>query len=240
MAGPLKLRVLIAAELGLVRDALSSALREEDDITVVGEVPDGEAALAAVAETVPDVVVLNTAMPDHDAVKTSCLIKERAPTCAIVVLGSTQDQRMLEDGLFCGARGYLSKDSSIAEVVEAVRAVAAGDTLIPPVMLGPLLTDLIERRREHEDALMKLSGLSLRERQVLALLSRGARTAEIADRLVISAETARTHVQNMLGKLGVHSRLEAAAIVIENGLLDRLENGSAPRVARASSNGGQG
>jgi DNA-binding NarL/FixJ family response regulator len=237
MADTLKLRVLIAAELGLVREALSNALREQDDILVVGEVPDGDAALAAVAEAEPDVVVLNIAMPDHDAVKTSCLIKERAPTCAILVLGTTHDHRMLEDGLFCGARGYLSKDSSIAEIVQAVRAVAAGDTLIPPVMLGPLLTDLIERRREHGDALMMLARLSAREREVLALLARGAKTSEIADTLVISTETARTHVQNMLGKLGVHSRLEAASIVIENGLLDRLENGSATAAARAPTNG---
>jgi two-component system nitrate/nitrite response regulator NarL len=90
-------------------------------------------------------------------------------------------------------------------------------------MLGPLLSDLLERKQGHEEALLRLSKLSARERQVLALVARSKKTAEIADALVISPETARTHVQNILTKLGVHSRLEAASFVIEHGLVAHLE-----------------
>jgi DNA-binding NarL/FixJ family response regulator len=219
---PGQLRVLIATEHGLVRDALRAALEREDDLTVVGEATDGRAALAAVASKEPDVAVLGADLPHLDGVRTSCLIKERAPDCAIIVLTDAHDQRLLTDGLYCGARGYLTKDCSISELVDAIRAVANGETLIPPVMLGPLLMDLIERRREHETALLKLSELSSREREVVAMIARGAKTAEIAAALVISPETARTHIQNMLTKLGLHSRLEAATFVIENNLLDHL------------------
>jgi DNA-binding NarL/FixJ family response regulator len=150
------------------------------------------------------------------------MITERVPECRIIVLAAVEDQRVLTDGLGCGARGYLTKDSSVEDLVDAVRAVARGETLIPPPMLGPLLTELIDRRQQHEQALMKLTALSPREREVLALLAQGAKTSAIADSLVISPETARTHVQNILGKLGAHSRLEAAAFVIENGLLEHL------------------
>jgi DNA-binding NarL/FixJ family response regulator len=93
-------------------------------------------------------------------------------------------------------------------------------------MLGPLLSDLLDQRRDHESALIKLGDLSPREREVLALVARGAKTSAIGEALFISPETARTHIQNILTKLGVHSRLEAAAFVIENGLLDHLDGRS--------------
>ena len=130
---------------------------------------------------------------------------------------------MLAEGLGCGASGYLTKDCTLAEVIEAVRGVARGDVLVPPAMLGPLLSDLLVRKKSHDEALLRLSRLSTRERQVLALVARSKKTAEIADALVISPETARTHVQNILTKLGVHSRLEAASFVIEHGLVTHLE-----------------
>jgi DNA-binding NarL/FixJ family response regulator len=217
------LRVLVAAEHGLVRDAIRSALQREDDFSVVATASDGPAAIAAVEEHAPDVAVLSADLPGLDGVQTSCQIKAYAPECAIIVLTDAHDQRLLTDGLYCGARGYLTKDCSIEDLVGAIRAVAGGETLIPPDMLGPLLTDLIDRRREHEGALMKLSTLSTREREVLALVTRGLKTSEVTEALVISPDTARTHIQNILTKLGLHSRLEAATFVIENGLLDTLQ-----------------
>jgi DNA-binding NarL/FixJ family response regulator len=229
-----KLRVLIATEHGLVRDALRAALEQEQDLTVVGEATNGAAAIAAVAEQAPDVAVLSADLPNLDGIRTSCLIKERVPECAIIVLTDAHDdQRLVTDGLYCGARGYLTKECSISELVNAIRAVAHGETLIPPAVLGPLLTDLIDRRREHDGALMRLSQLSAREREVLGLVAQGAKTSQIADFLFISPETARTHVQNILGKLGLHSRLEAATFVIENSLLDHL----APERVLAQANG---
>ena len=241
MSCPEKLRVLIATEHGLVRDALRAALEREDDLTVVGEATNGAAALAAVAAEAPDVAVLSADLPNVDGVRTSCLIKERSPECAIIVLTDAHDdRRLVTDGLYCGARGYLTKDCSISDLVDAIRAVASGETLIPPAVLGPLLTDLIDRRRHHETALLRLSRLSAREREVLGLIARGAKTTELAEQLVISTETARTHIQNILSKLDVHSRLEAATFVIENGLLDHLRPASLPVGATISVNGQEG
>jgi two-component system nitrate/nitrite response regulator NarL len=217
-----QLRVLVATEHGLFRDAIRAALEREDDLTVPVMATNGPSAIVAVEQHAPDIAVLSADLPDLDGVQTSCRIKACAPECAIIVLTDAHDQRLLTDGLYCGARGYLTKECSIDELVGAIRAVASGETLIPPGMLGPLLTGLIDRRREHGGALMKLAKLSPREREVLAFVARGLKTSELTEALVISPETARTHIQNILSKLGFHSRLEAATFVIENGLLDHL------------------
>jgi len=223
-----RLRVLVADEHGLFRDALRAALAREPGLELVGEAGEGPEAVAMVEETRPDVAILSAALAQYSGVHASCLIRERVPSCRTIVLAEVQDQRVLTDGLGCGASAYLTRDCSVDDLVEAVHAVTRGETLIPPVMLGPLVTQLMDRRRGHESALLKLGDLSPREREVLALLARSSSTVAIADALVISPETARTHVQNILGKLGVHSRLEAAAFVIENGLIDHLEAGTAP------------
>jgi two-component system NarL family response regulator len=230
-------RILIAQEQSLFRDALKLALDTEEDLDVAAEAGDAEAAVQATERAKPDVVILDARLPTVNGAHTGCLIKERLPECKILVLADEQDQRILRDGLGCGASGYLTKSSSVSEVTEAVRALHRGETLIPPVMLGPLLSQLIGRRREHEHALLKISELSRREREVLGLVARGSSTNAIAKELVISPETARTHVQNILNKLDVHSRLEAAAFVIESGLLDHLPHNGQKPVASAEPRG---
>ena len=232
-----KLQVLIADEHGIFRDALRAALERERDLEVVGEASEGPEAVAAVERGRPDVAILSATLTTYSGVRASCLIRERAPNCRTIVLADVQDQRQLTDGLGCGASGYLTRDCSVEELVGAVRAVARGETLIPPLMLGPLLTNLLDRRRDHERALLKLSELSPREREVLGLVARGQKTTNIAKALVISPETARTHVQNILAKLGLHSRLEAAAFAIENALLDHLTLEPTAVGARATAQG---
>jgi len=113
----------------------------------------------------------------------------------------------------------LTKESPLSELIYASRAIDRGETVVPPRMLGPLLTRLIHRRSERDDAMRRVSLLTRREREVLALLAEGADNGGIAAALVISPETARTHIQNVLNKLGVHSRLEAAAFVRETRVL---------------------
>jgi cation transport ATPase len=128
----------------------------------------------------------------------------------------------LAAALEAGATGYLTADSDVDDLVECLRAVVDGETFIPACMLGGLLGRYIVQRRLQRDALARTSQLTRRERQVLWLLAQGLDTKGIARELVISPETARTHAQNVLGKLGVHSRLEAAALVSESGILDHL------------------
>ncbi len=219
-----RVRVLVAHSVRLHRDAVRAALDNEPDLEVVAEAADAAAAVQACATLCPDVAVLDAKLPDYADVRPGCAIRDRdgGGGCNILVIADVDDLVTLTDGLGCGARGYLTHDSSIEELIDAVRAVAGGQTLIPNAMLGPLLNDLLARRREQERALLRLSSLSAREREVLGLLARGASTQAIADALVISPDTARTHAQNILAKLGLHSRLEAATFVIENGLIDHL------------------
>jgi DNA-binding NarL/FixJ family response regulator len=231
------LRVLIADKSGLFRDVLKLALERESDLEVAAWAADGPAAIRAAEEKGPDVALLSSNLPAYDGMRVSCMIKERVPDCHVIVLAEDEDQRLLTDGLGCGAGGFMTRNCSLESLVDGVRAVARGETLIPPVMLGPLLTDLVARQREHEHALVKLATLTRREREVLALVARGRRTSAIGETLVISPETARTHVQNILPKLGVHSRLEAASFVIDHALLDHLDAGVADSLERAVGDG---
>jgi two-component system NarL family response regulator len=216
------IRILIADECGLCRDALRVALEREPDLEVVADVTDGETAVAAAEETRPQVAILRLSLAAYSRVRVSCMITDRVADCRTIVLADTADQQLLADGLGCGASAYLTKDCSLSELVDAVRAVVGGETLIPPRMLGPLLSNLIDRRHNHENALHTVLQLSPREREVLALVAQGQKNDAIAETLVISRETVRTHVQNILAKLGVHSRFEAATFVFQNGLLDHL------------------
>ncbi len=216
-------RVLIAIENRLYGEMLRAGIEQETDLTVVGDAADAETAITNAQQVDASVVLMSSGLPGFADGHASCLLRDRAPNCGIIVLADDRDQRLLADGLGCGASGYLTKDCSLAELVETVRGVARGDVLIPPAMLGPLLSDLLDRRKSHEEALLRLAKLSPRERQVLALVARGKKASEIAETLFISPETARTHVQNILTKLGVHSRLEAASFVIENSLATHLE-----------------
>ena len=117
----------------------------------------------------------------------------------------------------------LTKGCPLSELIDATRAIHQGETLVPSRMLGPLLARLIHRRRERDEAAKRIGRLTRREREVLGLLSQGISNEGIAQALVISPETARTHIQNVLGKLGVHSRLEAAAFARQNQTAEEME-----------------
>src|SRR5439155_2835917 len=133
------------------------------------------------------------------------------------------NEATLVGALEAGASGYLTKARPLAELIDATRALRRGETHIPPGMMAALLSGLIHRRRDQDQALRRLGNLTRREREVLVQLSAGADNLGIAEKLVISPETARTHVQNIISKLGVHSRLEAVALVSQNGLREELE-----------------
>lgn len=215
-------RILLADEQSLFREAVKVVLSAEEDLVVVAEAKDGLEALTEAIRTMPDVALLDAGLPNCDGVKATALIKEKVPGCRIVVLSDEEDLNTLLEALEAGANGYLSKGSPLADLIEFTREIAKGETLIPPRMLGPMLSAMIDRKREHEGALRRVAQLTRREREVLAQLADGADNGSIAQALVISPETARTHIQNVLGKLGVHSRLAAAAFVTRHGIMDEL------------------
>ena len=217
-----RVRVLLADEQALFREAVRVVLSSQEDLEVVSEAKDGQQAVAEAMRMVPDVALVGASLPNGDGINTTAQIVDLVPTCRVIVFSGQEDEGVLLDALEAGAAGYLSKESPLTELIEATRAVHRGEALVPPRMLGAVLQRLIHRRRERDAALRRLAILTRREREVLGLLAQGGDNDEIAQRLVISPETARTHIQNLLGKLGVHSRLEAAAFVMQNGVLDEL------------------
>jgi len=217
-----QIRILVADEQSLFREAVRVILSAEEDLLVVSDAKEGLEAVEEAVRTRPDVVLLDWNLPNCDGLRATALIKERAPEARVVVIGDSADQRVLIDALRAGASGYLTREMPLADLIEATRAVHRGDTLVPHRMLGPLLLYLIRRRTEQDEALRRIGRLTRREREILAQLVDGADNGGIARALVISPETARTHIQSVLAKLGVHSRLEAVAFVVQNGLLDEL------------------
>jgi len=221
------IRVLLADGQSLFREAMRVVLETQPDFHVVGEAADGMQAVAEAERTRPDVALIDVHLPNGDGIRATSMIAERVPGCRILVLCEHEDERTLISSLEAGAIGFVTKGSPIGELIETTRRVHQGETTIPLQMLGALLARLISRKREHDDAIRRLGRLTRREKEVLALLAQGADNAGIAQPLVISPETARTHVQNVLGKLGMHSRLEAVAFVVQNSLLDELAGVSA-------------
>jgi DNA-binding NarL/FixJ family response regulator len=215
-------RILLADEHALFREAVRVVLEAEPDLHVVGDVSDGFQAVVEARRLRPDCVLLDSALASADGISATKRIKQDVPECNVLVLAGSEDQDALIEALEAGASGYLTKESPLEELIDAVRAVHRGETLVPPRMLGGLVSGLIRRREDQEDALRRMSRLTRREREVLALLARGAGNVAIAETLVISPETARTHIQNVIAKLGVHSRLEAAMFVSQNRILDDL------------------
>ena len=222
MMGEGRIRVLIADEHSLFRESLRALLESQGDLLVVAEASDGLQAVDAAERVRPDVVLIEAESPNCDGIRATAMIAARVPEARVVVLGESEEGETLVEALEAGARGYLSRESRVEELIQGIRSVHRGGTAVTATMVGYLVDRLLRRRREQDDARRRVYQLSPREREVLALLVRGGDNDGIAQALVISPQTARTHIQNMLPKLGVHSRLEAAAFVARHGLIDEL------------------
>jgi len=215
-------RILLADSQSLFCDALRAVLEREPDLAVVGEARNGPEALALVERSQPDIVLLDAELADNGLGHACTTILEHSSRTRVLVLTSKESPDELIEALEGEASGYLTKECPISELIDAMRAVNRGQTLIPSNMIGELVARLFRRKRKQGGALQRVSRLTPREKAVLALLADGADNETIARTLVISPETARTHIQNILTKLGVHSRLEAAVFVRQNGILDEL------------------
>ena len=216
------IRILLADEKSLFREAVRAVLGSEDDLEVVAEARDGLSAVAEAERHRPDVAILDAHLPNCDGVRATGLIAERVPDCRVLVVNGDTDERALAGLIEAGAMGFVTKEGPLEDLIDAVRGVSRDEMRIPSDRLKPLIRSLIARRREQDEAFRLASTLTRRERQVLTLLAEGAQNDVIAPRLIISPQTARTHVQNLLSKLGVHSRLEAAAYVTRTRILDEL------------------
>lgn len=212
-------RVFIVDDHQVFGQALQMALDMEADLEVVGMATDGLSAAREAARLSPDVVIMDYRLPDVNGAVAAQAIKECCPAARVVMLTSYTDVPVLTESLRAGVCGFLSKDKALSEVVEAVRLAAAGETQIPPAVLRSLLSRLEAESAEMEYAVEGVDHLTAREIEVLQVLATGADQDGISERLGISPNTVRTHLQRVLGKLGVHSRLEAVSLAIRMGLI---------------------
>lgn len=213
------LRVVIVDDQPLMREAFRTIL-ETHEISVVGEAGDGDEAVEAVRAHRPDVVLMDVRMPGRDGISATAELARDLPEHPVLVLTTFDDDAGLHGALDAGASGFLLKNSTVEELVGAVRRVAAGD-----LVLDPAVTARVLRRRKHptsdssdsEDAAARLASLTEREKDVLALLSDGMTNAEIATRLGTGDATVKTHVSRVLAKLGVRDRVRAVIWAYETG-----------------------
>jgi NarL family two-component system response regulator LiaR len=204
------IRVLVVDDHGVVREGLRTFLLLQEGIEVVGEAADGVEAVAAAEQLAPDVVLMDLVMPTLDGVEAMRKIRERRPDARVIVLTSFTDDDRLLAAVRAGAAGYLLKTAPPQEVVRAIRAAHAGDAVLDPSAAGRLLQALAGPREPQP--------LTPREREVLALLSRGFTNKRIAADLGVSEKTVKTHVGSILSKLGVTDRTQAALYAVREGL----------------------
>src|SRR5262245_53357930 len=204
------IRIMIAEDQRIVREGLIALLEDEQDMTIVGEAADGQAAVDLFARLQPDIVLMDLQMPVIDGPEATRRIREQAPDARILVLTTYATDEFIFKALRAGARGYLLKDASADELLAAIRAVAQGRTLLAPAVAERLVAGVRDRAPEP---------LTPREREVLTLLGQGRSNSEIANALTIAPRTVKVHVQNILGKLGAGNRTEAVSIAVRQQLI---------------------
>ena len=214
------IRVLVVDDQELVRSGFCVILDAADGITVVGEAANGEAALSQVAAHGPDVVLMDIRMPGMDGLEATRLITGGPAAAPKVVMLTTFDlDEYVYEALRAGASGFLLKDSPRHDLIAAVRAAAAGDALLAPSVTRRLIEAFARRPPETAPAPSRLASLTARERDVLLMLARGRSNAEIAAGLFVSEATVKTHVGNLLAKLGLRDRVQAVIVAYETGLV---------------------
>jgi DNA-binding NarL/FixJ family response regulator len=211
--------VLIADDQALVRAGFRALLDAQDDITVVGEAGDGAEAVRLAIQQRPDVVLLDVRMPGTDGLVAARRIAgdERLNGTKVVILTTFDLDEYVFEAIRAGANGFLVKDTEPAELVRAVRAVVEGDALLSPRVTRRLIEEFASRAKEPRPA-PRLDVLTDREREVVALVAEGLSNDEIADRLIVSTATARTHVSRAMIKVGARDRAQLVVFAYETGL----------------------
>ncbi|HEY4846132.1 MAG TPA: response regulator transcription factor [Candidatus Dormibacteraeota bacterium] len=215
-----RITVLLVEDHLLVAEGLAAMLRATGDLDVVGTAATTAEAVRLAAVRQPDVVVMDSHLPDGTGADVAGRLRENQPKVAIVFLSADESEEAMIAAVRAGACAYLPKSRATADVVDAVRRAADGEMLIPAAQLARLLARSQEMARDDDDRRRLLDGLTPREKEVLALMAEGLDNRAIAAELGIGFTTVRGHVQNILEKLDAHSKLEALACAARYGLLD--------------------
>ncbi|SRR5579875_3401212 len=209
--------VLIVDDHAVVRHGLRTFLEAAGGFQVVGEAGSGGEAVLQVADLAPDVVLMDLVMPEMDGVVATRMVKARSPRSQVIVLTSYHDDEQIFPAIRAGALSYLLKGMSLAELSEAVRKAARGEAVMHPRVAARLVQELNGAPQETR---LLYESLSEREREVLRLIAEGCSNANIAERLVISEQTVRSHVHNILGKLHLADRTQAAVYAWRAGIME--------------------
>ena len=212
------IRILLADDHTVVRDGLRALLEKQADMTVVGEAADGRESVRLAGEHLPDVVVMDIAMPNMNGIEATRRIIEQNPACAVVILSMHQDESYVLRSLKAGAKGYLLKDSLRGDVIDAIRTVSQGRSYLTRKVSRILQEDYIQQmeRRGLEDSYDLLTG---REREILQLVAEGKSNKEVAGLLNISLTTVETHRTHILQKLGLHSIPDLILYAVRKGII---------------------
>lgn len=221
VSGPIS--VVLADDQALMRMGFRMVLEAEDDINVVGEASDGTAALAQAKALHPDVILMDVRMPGMNGIEATELIAQECPGTRVLILTTFDLDEYAFAGLRAGASGFLLKDTRPTELAEAIRTVASGEAVVSPRitqrMLEMFASSLPNSGQPAQATDPRIDSLTPREKEILVLMSHGMSNAEIADHLVVSATTVKTHVGNVLAKLDVRDRVQAVVVAYETGLM---------------------
>ena len=214
-------RVIIADDHLMFRQALAKILEEDDDITVVAHVSDGEEALKNALRLKPDIVVLDSSMPKMDGIEAAERIKENLPDTAIIILSDHASESYVITALKIGVEGFLSKEADISELSAAIKSICNGKSAIDQMTAYKIISRMIGN--DEDNYKMSLDTLHSRELEVLRMAAKGMTNKEIADILFLSYRTVQTHFTNIFRKLGVDSRTEGVLQALKSGWL-KLED----------------
>lgn len=218
---PRPVTLLICDDHRVLTDALAIVVGLDPGLELVAPpVQDPQSAIDLCDQFLPDVVLMDVDLrSEMSGIDATRAIKENSPATKVIIMTAHDDDRLLVDAVEAGASGFLSKDGAAEAVLSAVKAAAEGEVLIDPGTLARLLPQVAREREQQRDALVLLGDLTDREREILTLLAQGMRNDDIATQLYISPQTVQTHVRNILGKLRVHSKLEAVAFAVRHGVI---------------------
>jgi DNA-binding NarL/FixJ family response regulator len=211
----MSIRTLIVDDHPVTRDGLRSALELNDEVLIVGEAASGEEAVERVAETHPDIVFMDVRMPGMSGIEATRKIREATPSTRVILFTIDESRSSISDAIQAGVSGYLLKDSSADELVDAARKAMEGKAVIHPQLTRAFIEE-VQLTDERPDA----KPLSRREKEILQKVAYGATTREVALDLGISPHTVKTHLERIFEKLGANDRAQAVAIAIRSGLVE--------------------